>query len=171
MYWWRLQHQFMKLHQKLHYMVPCKKSQELPEPYKHVKSSSSGRSYIILNAKRNKLKVLAVLSHSAMSDSSWPHGLQTARLLCPWGFSRQEYWSGLPCPPPGDLPNSGIEPRSPALQVDSLPFAPPGKPKLKVRLYVKNKLGYFWMTKLFRSAFMETCPSNFIPKMLTWIGR
>ena len=50
----------MKLHQKLHYMVSCKKSQELPEPYKHVKSSSSGRSYIILNAKRNKLKVCLV---------------------------------------------------------------------------------------------------------------
>ena len=35
------------------------------------------------------------------------------------GFSRQEYWSGLPCPPPGDLPNLEIEPMSPALQVDS----------------------------------------------------
>ena len=34
-------------------------------------------------------------------------------------FSRQEHWSGLPCPSPGDLPNSGIEPRSPALQADS----------------------------------------------------
>ena len=44
------------------------------------------------------------------------------------GFSRQEYWSGLPCPPPGDLPNPGIEPRSPALQADSLPSEPPGKP-------------------------------------------
>ena len=43
------------------------------------------------------------------------------RLLCPWGLSRQETWSGLPCPPPGDLPNPGIELRSPALQVDSLP--------------------------------------------------
>ena len=42
------------------------------------------------------------------------------RLLCSWGFSRQEYWGGLPCPPPGDLPNPGIKPRSPALQVDSL---------------------------------------------------
>ena len=51
------------------------------------------------------------------------------RLLCPWGFSRQEYWSGLPRPPPGDLPNPGIEPRSPALQADSLPSEPPGKPK------------------------------------------
>ena len=50
------------------------------------------------------------------------------RLLCPWGFSQQEYWSGLPCPPPGDLPNPGTEPRSPALQADSLPSEPPGKP-------------------------------------------
>ena len=55
-----------------------------------------------------------------------PHGLQPARLLCPWGFSRQEYWSGVPFPSPGDLPNPGIEP---ALQVDSLPAKPPGKPK------------------------------------------
>ena len=45
------------------------------------------------------------------------------------GFTRQENWSGLPCPPPGDLPYPGIEPRSPALQVDSLPSEPPGKPK------------------------------------------
>ena len=37
------------------------------------------------------------------------------------GFSREEYWSGLPFPSPGDLPNPGIEPRSPALQADSLP--------------------------------------------------
>ena len=36
------------------------------------------------------------------------------------GFSRQEYWSGLPCPPPGDLPNPGIKLSSPALQADSL---------------------------------------------------
>ena len=46
---------------------------------------------------------------------------------CSWGFSRQEYWSGLPCSPPGDLPNTGIEPRSPALQADSLQSEPPGK--------------------------------------------
>ena len=46
--------------------------------------------------------------------------------LCPWGFSRQEHWSGLPCPSPGDLPDPGIEPRSPAWQVDSLPSEPPG---------------------------------------------
>ena len=43
-------------------------------------------------------------------------------------FSRPEYWNGLPFPSPGDLPNPGIEPRSPALQGDSLPAEPPGKP-------------------------------------------
>ena len=56
-----------------------------------------------------------------------PHGLQLARLPCPCGFSRQEYWSGWPFPSPGDLPNPGIKPVSPALQADSLPFGPPGK--------------------------------------------
>ena len=44
-------------------------------------------------------------------------------------FSRPEYWSGYPFPSPGDLPNPGIEPRSPALQVNSLPAEPQGKPK------------------------------------------
>ena len=52
-----------------------------------------------------------------------------ASLLCPWGFSRQECWSGLPFPSLGDLPNPGIRPRSPTLQVDSLPSEPPGKPR------------------------------------------
>ena len=43
-------------------------------------------------------------------------------------FSRQEYWSGLPFPSPGDLPDPGIEPWSPAFQADALPSEPPGKP-------------------------------------------
>ena len=43
------------------------------------------------------------------------------------GFSRQEYWSGLPFPSPGNLPNPGIEPGSLALQADSLPSEPPRK--------------------------------------------
>ena len=50
------------------------------------------------------------------------------RLLRLWGFFRQEYWSGLLCPPPGDLPDPGIEPMSlmsPALAVGSLPLVPP----------------------------------------------
>ena len=54
-------------------------------------------------------------------------------LCTPWTiesmeFSRPEYWSGEPLPSPGDLPNPGIEPRSPPLQVYSLPAEPPGKP-------------------------------------------
>ena len=43
-------------------------------------------------------------------------------------FSRQEYWSGLPFPSAGDLPDPGIQLMSPALQADSLPSEPPGKP-------------------------------------------
>ena len=66
----------------------------------------------------------------ALSRSVVSHSLQPTRLLCPWGFSGQEYWSGLPCPFPGDLPNPGIEPRSPTLQVASLPSEPPGKPTI-----------------------------------------
>ena len=48
-----------------------------------------------------------MLSCSVVSNSVQPHGLYLARLLCPWGFSRQDYWSGLPCTPPGHLPNLG----------------------------------------------------------------
>ena len=44
------------------------------------------------------------------------------------GFSSQEYWSGLPFPSPGDLPNPGIKPGSPTLQANALPSEPPGKP-------------------------------------------
>ena len=53
------------------------------------------------------------------------------------GFPRQEYWSGLPFPSPGDLPDPGIEPRSPALQMDSLPSELPGKPQ-PLRILLKN---------------------------------
>ena len=44
------------------------------------------------------------------------------------GISRQEYWGGLPCPSPGDPPDPGIEPESPALQADSLPLSHQGSP-------------------------------------------
>ena len=49
------------------------------------------------------------------------------QLLRPWDFSKQEYWSGLPFPSPGDLPDPGIEPGSPALYTDALPSESPGK--------------------------------------------
>ena len=66
-----------------------------------------------------------------MSDSSWSYGLQPTSLLYPWGFSRQEYRSGLPCPPPGELPNPETEPASPvspALAGRFLTSGPLGKP-------------------------------------------
>ena len=50
------------------------------------------------------------------------------------GFSRQEYWSGLPFPSPGDLPDPEIEPRSPALQADTLPSETPGNPQAGLRI-------------------------------------
>ena len=56
-------------------------------------------------------------------------------------FSRQEYWSGLSCPPSGDLPNPGIKPRSPTLHTDSLPFEAPGSPDAKTfffSVYLKS---------------------------------
>ena len=45
----------------------------------------------------------------------WPYRPKPAKFLCPWGFSRQEYWSGLPCAAPGDLSDAGIKPVSPEL--------------------------------------------------------
>ena len=73
-----------------------------------------------LVSKIYSLYLCAVLSCSVMSDSLQPHGLKPTRLLYLWGFFKQEYWSGLPWPPPGDLPNPGVKPRSPALWADSL---------------------------------------------------
>ena len=56
--------------------------------------------------------VVCLIAHSCLMLFD-PHGLQPARLLDPWGFSRQEYWSGLLCPPPGGLLNPGIKRESP----------------------------------------------------------
>ena len=71
--------------------------------------------------------MVVLCAYLVVSYSLWPHGLQPTRILGPWGFSRQEYWSMLPCSPPGDLPDPGIEPRSSALQADSLLTVSPGK--------------------------------------------
>ena len=64
-----------------------------------------------------------MLHHFSHVQLFWTVALKFPLFL---GFSRQEYWSGLPCPPPGDLPYSGIKslsPASPALQADSLPLS------------------------------------------------
>ena len=65
------------------------------------------------------------LSHVRLFGTLWTVAYQA---LPSMGFSRQEYWSGLPFPSPGHLPNPGIEPWSPALQADALTSEPPGKP-------------------------------------------
>ena len=104
----------------------------------------NGKEYF----KKNGIYICVKLSHFAVQQKLAQHCKSTmslclvaqlhltffnlmepARLLCPWGFSRQEYWSGLPCPSPGDLPNPGIKPRSSTLQADSLPTEPQGSPR------------------------------------------
>ena len=71
-------------------------------------------------------KTIMKVSHRVRSNSVIP---QTVACPAPLSmeFSRQQYWSGLPFPPPGDLPDPVIEPGSPALQADSLPTEPLGK--------------------------------------------
>ena len=65
---------------------------------------------------------------SVVSNSLQPHGTAARQSLLSVGFSRQEYWSGLPFPSPGDLSDPGMEPRSPTLNADSLPSELQGKP-------------------------------------------
>ena len=84
-------------------------------------------------------------SCSAASDSLWPHGAHQAPPSM--GFSRQEYWSGLPFPSPGNLPDPGIEPRSPALQADALTSEPqesPSCPCTTAFICRKQVAGKWW---------------------------
>ena len=67
-----------------------------------------------------------IVTRSCVSSSLWPHGQKPARLLCPW-ILQAKILEWLASPSPGDLPNLEIEPRSPALQADSLPTEPLGK--------------------------------------------
>ena len=62
-------------------------------------------------------------------------GTAASQALLSMGFSRQEYWRGLPFPPPGDLPNPGIKPGSPMLLADSLPSEPPGKHYIHIYIH------------------------------------
>ena len=61
----------------------------------------------------------------------------------PMGFSRQEHWSGLPCPPPGDLSDAGMEPTSPASQVNSLLLNHPGSIFLRSHRFSSNQRLFF----------------------------
>ena len=77
----------------------------------------------ILQARTLEVKSL---SHIRLFATPWTVAYQASLSV---GFSRQGYWNGLPFPSPGNLPDPGIEPGSPALQTDALPSGPPGKPK------------------------------------------
>ena len=88
------------------------------------------------------------------------------------GFPRQEYWSRLPFPSPGDLPDPGIEPRSPALQADALTSKPPRKPfyhrglegkSRKSRYTWSNRQVWPWITKWSRAkanSFANKCADH-----------
>ena len=93
-----------------------------------LKYGSDREHSIQIRANHSRKRCCAVLSRSVVSDSLRPHGLWPIRLLYPSGFSKQEYWSGLPCPPPVDLSDSGIKPGSPALQAESLSQSHNGSP-------------------------------------------
>ena len=95
----------------------------------------------------------ATMAHADLTFNMIGATIEVAHQAPPsMGFSRQNYWSGLPFSSPGDLPNPGIEPRPPALWADALPSEPPGKPlsfgkskiilKLKKRFKKQNRSEY-----------------------------
>ena len=79
-------------------------------------------SYSVWHIVKVKVKPL---SRVRLFATPWPVAYQAPPTV---GFFRQEYWSGLPFPSPGDLPNPGIEPGAPKLEADALTSEPPGKP-------------------------------------------
>ena len=105
--------------------------------------------YIYINA---MCLCASSLSRVRLFATPWTVAHQTPLSM---GFSKQEYWNGLPCPPPGDLPNPGIEPRSPALQADSLLSEPPGKPINAIDLYKR----YRCVSAAAASKSLQSCPT------------
>ena len=95
--------------------------------------------------------MLVAQSCLALCDLPWTVACQASLSM---KFSRQKYWSGLPFSSPRGLPNPGIEPGSPALQADSLPSEPPGKPiiiesKLTMVLSALRAPGCFFFFLIF----------------------
>ena len=107
----------------------------------------------------SKMKVKS-LSCVQLFATPWTITYQTPLSM---GFSKQEYWSGFPFLSPGDLPDPGIKPRSPALQADALPSEPPGKPKnvqTIVQLHSFHILARL-CSKSFKLCFSSTWTENF----------
>ena len=104
--------------------MPFPSPGDLPDPGIPPGSPALPGGSFTTSAPPGKVKVKS-LSRVRLFATPWNVAPQA---LPSMGFSRQEYWSGVPFPSPGDLPDPGIEPRSPALQADALTSEPPGKP-------------------------------------------
>ena len=136
---------------------------------------SPGRERPSFSLRRNQSPPFQCLVLSWCASES--EKCQSLSWLCvtPWtvahqaplsmGFSRQEYWSGLPWPPPGDLPNPGMEPGSPAWQMDSLPSEPPGKPMMCKALIKLGLIKECFMTLHFAPTKLW---GSFFPFTLSW---
>ena len=108
------------------------------------------------------------LSRVQLFATPWTLAYQTPQSM---EFSRQEYWSGLPFPSPGDLPNPGIEPRSPALQADALLSEPPGKPDSSLgglKSWVKSVSPVFTFQGRFKAC---ASSEHHVAQMMTYWGR
>ena len=126
-----------------------------------------------VSTENSHMETACMLSHFScvwLFPTPWTVACQAPLSM---GFSRQEYWSGLPCPLPGDLPDLGIEARSSALQVDSLPSEPPGKPEqacfYRLKLHQLCSLKRHCSGKL--PAVLRTSASNapFLPMSFGWV--
>ena len=104
-----------------------------------------------------------MLSCSVMSDSVATLWTVAPQAPLSMGFPRQEYWSGLSFPPPGELPNPGIKPESPvspALQVDSLSTEPLGKPQIDLKKKKVQKI--IWPSITGKDSFFFFYPTCFL---------
>ena len=108
------------------------------QPYIYINLLFSGFPYLLVTTVYSVdfpvlySKEVKSLSRVQLFATPWTVALQAPRSM---RFSRQENWSGLPFPSPGDLPNPGIKPGSLALQADALSSEPPGKPGIQCYIY------------------------------------
>ena len=101
-----------------------------------------------------KVKV-KLLSRIRLFATPWTVAYQAPPSM---GFSRQEYWSGVPFPSPGDLPDPGIEPGSPIFQADALTSEPPGKPEPHLKLADFSVTRYMGCTTIQRCKHFSRYP-------------
>ena len=121
------------------------------------------RTVTIYSLRKRKVESL---SHVRLFATPWTIAYQAPPSM---GFSRQQCWSGLPFPSPGDLPNPGIEPQSPALWADALPSEPPEKPgwELMLRTFTIYSLSNFQkcntvLLTIVTMLYIETLPMTYL---------